>query len=149
MIPKRFFKGFQEGLFHSIVKGWAGERFYQPKSPLWVLLTPEFGSTVSLIEADGFRVSERLEMILSSDSPEGIGKAMGLGMIGFAQVFSRYRPEILVLLGDRFDMLPAPLSALTFAKWLSLDIDRDLHWSLPVMNDTRVFRALLLPAWTA
>lgn len=77
-------------------------------------LSPEFGSTVSLIEADGFRVSERVEMILSSDTPEGIGKAMGLGMIGFTQVFSRYRPEILVLLGDRFDMLPAALSALPF-----------------------------------
>ena len=77
-------------------------------------LSPEFGSTVRLIEADGFRVDERIETILSSDSPEGVAKAMGLGTIGFGQVFARGCPDLLVVLGDRFEMHATALAALPF-----------------------------------
>lgn len=77
-------------------------------------LSPEFGLTVEAIEADGFEVSERVEMLLSSDAPEGIAKSMGLGTIGFAQVYARFRPDILVVLGDRFEMHAAALAALPF-----------------------------------
>ena len=48
-------------------------------------LSPEFGLTVKTIEADGFEIGDRVEMLLSSDSPEGIAKSVGLGTIGFAQ----------------------------------------------------------------
>ena len=52
-------------------------------------LSPEFGQTVGQIEADGFDISERVEMLLSSDSPEGIAKSMGLGGNWFcASIFS-------------------------------------------------------------
>ena len=64
-------------------------------------LSPEFGMTVKVIEEDGFEINERVEMLLSSDTPEGIAKSMGLGTIGFAQVYARFRPDILVVLGDR------------------------------------------------
>jgi UDP-N-acetylglucosamine 2-epimerase (non-hydrolysing)/GDP/UDP-N,N'-diacetylbacillosamine 2-epimerase (hydrolysing) len=77
-------------------------------------LSPEFGMTVRGIEADGFKMGERVEMLLSSDSPEGIAKSVGLGMIGFAQSFARLRPDILVVLGDRFEMYAAALAALPF-----------------------------------
>jgi UDP-N-acetylglucosamine 2-epimerase (non-hydrolysing)/GDP/UDP-N,N'-diacetylbacillosamine 2-epimerase (hydrolysing) len=77
-------------------------------------LSPEFGSTVEAIEADGFHVAERVETLLSSDTPESIGKSMGLGTIGFAQVFAKDRPDILVVLGDRFEMHAAALAALPF-----------------------------------
>ena len=77
-------------------------------------LSPEFGATVSAIEADGFEIDERVEMLLASDSPEAIAKSMGLGVIGFAQVFARRRPDILVVLGDRFEMFAAALAALPF-----------------------------------
>jgi UDP-N-acetylglucosamine 2-epimerase (non-hydrolysing)/GDP/UDP-N,N'-diacetylbacillosamine 2-epimerase (hydrolysing) len=77
-------------------------------------LSPEFGLTVKAIEADGFPISDRVEMLLSSDSPEGIAKAIGIGMIGFAQVYSRFRPDILIVLGDRFEMYAAALAALPF-----------------------------------
>jgi UDP-hydrolysing UDP-N-acetyl-D-glucosamine 2-epimerase len=77
-------------------------------------LAPEFGSTVRHIENDGFEITERIEVLTSSDSPEGIAKAIGLGLIGFGQAFSRYRPDILVVLGDRFEMLAAALAALPF-----------------------------------
>lgn len=77
-------------------------------------LSPEFGLTVKDIEADGFEINERVEMLLSSDSPEGIAKSMGLGTIGFAQVYARFRPDILLVLGDRFEMHAAALAALPF-----------------------------------
>lgn len=77
-------------------------------------LSPEFGLTVEAIEADGFEIGERVEMLLSSDTPEGIAKSMGLGTIGFAQAYGRFRPDILVVLGDRFEMHAAALAALPF-----------------------------------
>ena len=77
-------------------------------------LSPEFGLTVRSIEADGFQVAERVEMLLSSDTPEWVAKSMGLGAIGFAQVYARSRPDILLVLGDRFEMHAAALAALPF-----------------------------------
>ena len=78
-------------------------------------LSPEFGLTVNAIEADGFEIGDRVDMLLSSDAPEGIAKSMGLGTIGFAGVFARSRPDILLVLGDRFDMFAAVVAALPFA----------------------------------
>jgi len=77
-------------------------------------LSPEFGLTVRLIENDGFEIAERVEMLLSSDTPEAIAKSIGLGLIGFGQAFSSYRPDILVVLGDRYEMLSVALAALPF-----------------------------------
>jgi len=77
-------------------------------------LSPEFGLTVNSIEDDGFDIGDRVEMLLSSDTPEGIAKSMGLGTIGFAQAYARFRPDILLLLGDRFEMHAAAVAALPF-----------------------------------
>lgn len=77
-------------------------------------LSPEFGFTVEQIEADGFAIHERVEMLLSSDSAEGVSKSMGLGTIGFAQTFGRQRPDILLVLGDRFEMHAAAIAAVPF-----------------------------------
>ena len=75
-------------------------------------LAPEFGQTWRHIEADGFRIDERVEMLLSSDSAQGVAKSVGLGVIGFADALARQRPDILVLLGDRFEILSAAQAAL-------------------------------------
>ena len=77
-------------------------------------LSPEFGLTVKAIEADGFEIAERVEMLLSSDTPEGVVKSMGLGVIGFAQSYARLCPDILLVLGDRFEMHAAAMAALPF-----------------------------------
>ena len=77
-------------------------------------LSPEFGLTVTMIEADGFEIGERVEMLLSSDTPEGIAKSIGLGTIGFAQAYARFRPDLLLVMGDRFEMYAAALAALPF-----------------------------------
>lgn len=75
-------------------------------------LSPEFGLTYKEIEADGFAIDERLEILVSSDTAVGVGKAMGLGLIGFADAFARLKPDIIVLLGDRFEILSAAAAAL-------------------------------------
>ena len=77
-------------------------------------LSPHYGATVQAIEDEGFVVDERVEMLLSSDSPEGVAKSMGLGTIGFAQAYAHSRPDILLVLGDRFEMHAAALAALPF-----------------------------------
>jgi UDP-hydrolysing UDP-N-acetyl-D-glucosamine 2-epimerase len=75
-------------------------------------LAPEFGLTVREIEADGVPIAERVEMLLSSDTAVGVTKSTGLGMIGLADAFARLRPDIVVLLGDRFEILAAASAAL-------------------------------------
>ena len=70
-------------------------------------LSPEFGLTYREIEEDGFEITERNEMLLSSDTPNGIAKSIGLGMIGFADIFTRIKPDIVVILGDRYEALAA------------------------------------------
>ncbi len=77
-------------------------------------LSPEFGLTIQAIEKDGFEIGDRIEMLLSSDSPEGVAKSMGLGTIGFAQSYGRFCPDILLVLGDRFEMLAGVVAALPF-----------------------------------
>lgn len=68
-------------------------------------LSPEFGLTYKQLEEDGFIINEKVEMLLSSDTPVGIAKSMGLATIGFADTFERLNPDVLVILGDRFEML--------------------------------------------
>ncbi len=77
-------------------------------------LSPEFGMTIKTIEADGFDIIDRIETLLSSDSPGGIAKSMGIGVMGFAQAFTRFHPDILMVLGDRYEMYTAALAALPF-----------------------------------
>ncbi|MBT8077601.1 MAG: UDP-N-acetylglucosamine 2-epimerase (hydrolyzing) [Gammaproteobacteria bacterium] len=75
-------------------------------------LSPEFGLTFREIESDGFVIDEKVEMLLGSDTPVAIAKSMGLGLIGFADAYDRLRPDLLVVLGDRFEILSATSAAL-------------------------------------
>jgi GDP/UDP-N,N'-diacetylbacillosamine 2-epimerase (hydrolysing) len=75
-------------------------------------LSPEFGATYRAIEADGFRIDRKVEMLLSSDSAVGMGKSAGLGVIGFAEAFEQLQPDLIVVLGDRFEILSAVTAAL-------------------------------------
>lgn len=77
-------------------------------------LSPEFGLTYKQIESDGFRIDSKVEMLLSSDTPEGITKSMGLGIIGFADAFKYLNPDLLIILGDRYEMLSVANTALFF-----------------------------------
>ena len=78
-------------------------------------LSPLYGSTVSEIERDGFHIDAKVDMLLASDTPVAIAKSIGLGTIGFAETFDRLQPDIVVILGDRFEML-APAQAAMVAR---------------------------------
>ena len=75
-------------------------------------LAPEFGNTWEAICADGFEIDERVEMLLASDSAVGVAKSTGLGTIGMADAYARLEPDLVVLLGDRFEILAATQAAM-------------------------------------
>lgn len=75
-------------------------------------LSPEFGYTASQIEQDGYPVAAKVEMLLSSDTPVGIAKSMGLGVISFADALDRLKPDLIVVLGDRYEILSAVQAAM-------------------------------------
>ena len=74
-------------------------------------LAPEFGLTYREIEADGFQINAKVDMLVSSDSPVGIAKSIGLGTIGFADVFAQLSPDVVLVLGDRFEIFAAAQAA--------------------------------------
>lgn len=75
-------------------------------------LSSEFGLTYQTIEADGFTIDAKVEMLLASDTIVGITKSLGLGVIGFADAYHQLDADIVVLLGDRFEILAAAQAAM-------------------------------------
>ncbi|WP_332029726.1 UDP-N-acetylglucosamine 2-epimerase [Kaistella sp.] len=91
----------------------------EPNWQLQVLVTgahlsPEFGLTYREIEKDGFVIDKKVEMLLSSDTSSSIVKSMGMGMVGFSDALQDMNPDLLVILGDRYEMLALASSALIF-----------------------------------
>jgi UDP-hydrolysing UDP-N-acetyl-D-glucosamine 2-epimerase len=77
-------------------------------------LAEAFGHTVDAIEAEGWPIAERVEMLEPSDAPDAIATSIGRGVAGFARAYARHRPDLVVVLGDRFEMLSAATAALPF-----------------------------------
>ncbi|MGE5390773.1 MAG: N-acetylneuraminate synthase [Deltaproteobacteria bacterium] len=75
-------------------------------------LSPEFGLTYRVIEGDGFVINEKVDMLLSGDTKAAISKSLGLATMGFADAFNRLDPDLVVLLGDRYETLAAAQAAL-------------------------------------
>jgi len=75
-------------------------------------LSPEFGLTFREIDRDGFHIDKKVEMLVSSDTPPGIVKSMGLGMIGFADALEHLRPDLMLVLGDRYEIFSAVAAAM-------------------------------------
>lgn len=103
------------GLLYWIIKGIHED----PDLELQLIVTGmhlsfEFGLTVKEIEKDGFPIAERVEMLLSSDTENAIATSMGLGVIGFAKAYERLNPDIIVVLGDRFEIFSAVTVAVPF-----------------------------------
>jgi len=78
-------------------------------------LSPEFGLTVKEIEADGFEIAKKVEILVSSDTDVGVAKSMGLGLIEFGPVLNDLSPDIVMLLGDRFELMAVAATALVLA----------------------------------
>jgi len=77
-------------------------------------LSPEHGNTIEMIQKDSFPITAKVDMLLASDLPLSIAKSMGIGTMGFAQVFEDHKPDILVVLGDRFEMHAAAIASIPF-----------------------------------
>ena len=101
------------GLLRWIIQGLKDD----PEIDLQIIVTgmhlsPEFGLTFRDIEHDGFQIDRKVEMLTSSDTPVGIAKSMGLGMMGFADALDQLHPDLIVVLGDRFEIFAAVAAAL-------------------------------------
>jgi len=101
------------GLLYWLIKGVHDD----PEMELQLLVTgmhlsPEFGLTWKEIEKDGFPITRKIEILLSSDTAVGITKSNGLALISFAEAFNEINPDIVVLLGDRTETFAAAQAAL-------------------------------------
>ena len=101
--------GLLQGLMKSIA---ASSQFELQIIASGMHLSPEFGETWKVIEDDGFHIDAKVEMLLSSNTSIGTAKSMGLGTIGFADALARLQPDLLIVLGDRFEALAVAQAAL-------------------------------------
>jgi len=101
------------GLLSPVVEALKADPFFDVQiAATGMHLSPEFGLTYREIEADGHAINVKVETLLSSDTPAGVAKSTGLGLIGFADAFATLDPGIILLLGDRFEALAAATAAL-------------------------------------
>ncbi len=101
------------GLLHWVMKGIEEESNLELQIVATGMhLSPEYGLTYKQIETDGFKVDEKVEMLVSSDTAIGIAKSIGLGVIGFSETFQRLQPDLILVLGDRYEILAAVQAAL-------------------------------------
>lgn len=75
-------------------------------------LSPEFGYTVDIIETQGYKIDSKVECLLSSDTAVGVTKSVGLATIGFADALNNLEPDLIIILGDRTEMLAAATAAM-------------------------------------
>lgn len=75
-------------------------------------LSQAFGMTSREIEADGFTIDRKLDILTADDTPVGVTQSIGQGVIAFAEAYAELKPDIVVLLGDRFEILAAATAAL-------------------------------------
>src|ERR1700740_1870228 len=68
-------------------------------------LSPQFGLTITEIERDGFPIKARIECLLSSDTDTGMAKTIGVAVVSLADALTAWRPDLLLLIADRYEML--------------------------------------------
>jgi GDP/UDP-N,N'-diacetylbacillosamine 2-epimerase (hydrolysing) len=101
------------GLLYWTIKKLLSDKYFQVQLVVTGMhLSPEFGLTYKQIEEDGIKINKKVEMLLSSDSASGVSKSIGLGIICFADIFSDLKPDIVLLLGDRFEIFAAATAAM-------------------------------------
>ena len=100
------------GLLRWVIDGIANSRLLELQlCATGMHLSPEFGLTYREIEKDGYQIDSKVEMLLSADTPSGITKSMGLSLIGFADEFKRLKPDLILILGDRYEIMSAAMAA--------------------------------------
>ena len=96
-------------------------------------LSPEFGLTYREIEKE-FKITKKIEMLLSSDSEAGICKSMGLAQISFGEALSELKPDIIVVLGDRYEIFSCVASAMICKIPASLSLLKSISIFLVILN---------------
>ena len=100
------------GLLYNLLKEFHKDKFFQLKIVATNMhLSPEFGNTYKEIEKD-FKIDKKVEILLSSDSSVGISKSMGLAQISFAEVYDNLQPDMVIVLGDRYEIFSAAICAM-------------------------------------
>jgi len=95
------------GVLHNLI-----EKIYKdPRLELLLVVTgmhlsPEFGMTIKEIENDGYPITEKIDILMSADTVSAISKTMGIAFISFADMFERQKPDMLVVVGDRYELIP-------------------------------------------
>ena len=101
------------GLLRWVIEGINNSNFLDLKIiATGMHLSPEFGLTVNEIEKDGYKVNRKVEMLLSSDTSVGLSKSIGVGLMGFAEVFEEMKPDLVLVLGDRFEIMAVSIAAM-------------------------------------
>ena len=104
------------GLLHGLMKSINNHNEFELQTLVTGMhLSPEFGLTYKNIKKDGFKINRKIEILLSSDNPASISKSVALGLISFADSFNELKPNLIIILGDRFEALSAAIAA-SFAK---------------------------------
>lgn len=99
-------------LIHTLEKLKKDTRFELQICVTGMHLSSEFGMTYKFIEKDGFHINKKVDTLISSDTGEAIGKSIGLGVICFSDVLRDLTPDIILVVGDRFEILAAVISAM-------------------------------------
>ena len=100
------------GLLYWLIKGIADENSLQLQLLVTGMhLAPEYGLTYREIEADGFAIDKKVDILLNSDTSLGICKSVGIGVMGFAEAYNELQPHFVLVLGDRFEILAATTAA--------------------------------------
>jgi GDP/UDP-N,N'-diacetylbacillosamine 2-epimerase (hydrolysing) len=101
------------GLLYWVIKTLSGSPDFELQLIVTGMhLSSEFGLTFKQIEDDGFKIDKKIEILLSSDSEVGISKSIGLGIISFAEAYEDLKPDLVFILGDRFEILASATAAM-------------------------------------
>lgn len=101
------------GLLYWTIKKLISDKYFEVQLLVTGMhLSPEFGLTYKQIESDGIKIDRKIEMLLSSDTANGVSKSIGIGIIGFADAYSDLKPDLVLLLGDRFEIFAAATAAM-------------------------------------
>jgi GDP/UDP-N,N'-diacetylbacillosamine 2-epimerase (hydrolysing) len=101
------------GLLYWTIKKLNSDKYFEVQLIVTGMhLSPEFGLTYKQIEDDGFKIDRKIEMLLSSDTSTGVSKSIGVGIIGFADAYNDLKPDLVLLLGDRFEIFAAATAAM-------------------------------------
>ncbi|MFW3345767.1 UDP-N-acetylglucosamine 2-epimerase [Aliarcobacter butzleri] len=100
------------GLLYWLIKEFQNDDFFQVQIiATGMHLSPEFGLTYKEIEKE-FKINKKIEILLSSDTSVGISKSMGLAQISFAEAYEELKPDLILVLGDRYEIFSAVSSAM-------------------------------------